>query len=304
MKRINYYFKALILLSIACSSCAKNGDNDETDGQTAKITMVADAAASTIQIGFAGSGAASVDWGDGNRQNIELLAIPEYYEHTYGKTQSARNISIAANKLEFVDCNNNSLTELDLSNNSGLKYLYCSSNLLTSLDLSRNLALNHLECSNNRIASINTQSNIVLMTVYCNNNRLQSLNVSKNLALIDLNCDDNSIPSLNLAENTALETLTCSRNLLTSLNLSKNTALNELECDENSLTALDFTANTTLFYVHCFDNLLDVDALNEMFGTLHDNFNGSRKKDVYIGGNSGANICNRAIAVNKGWTVH
>lgn len=46
-----------------------------------------------------------------------------------------------------LDCYNNQLTALDLSNNTALTYLNCSSNQLTSLDLSNNTALITLYCN-------------------------------------------------------------------------------------------------------------------------------------------------------------
>ena len=41
--------------------------------------------------------------------------------------------------LERLECNNNQLTSLDISNNTALKYMSCYSNQLSSLDVSKNL---------------------------------------------------------------------------------------------------------------------------------------------------------------------
>ena len=47
-------------------------------------------------------------------------------------------------------CQNNQLTNLDLSHNNALNNLYCNNNQLTSLDLSHNNALYDLKCNDNK----------------------------------------------------------------------------------------------------------------------------------------------------------
>lgn len=45
------------------------------------------------------------------------------------------------------DCSSRYLTELDISNNTGLTTLYCHSNSFISLDFSGQTALEELDCS-------------------------------------------------------------------------------------------------------------------------------------------------------------
>jgi hypothetical protein len=53
--------------------------------------------------------------------------------------------------LSELDCSDNCLTNLDLSNNSQLKKLSCSNNpLMKKLDLSSNLELTELNCYNDK----------------------------------------------------------------------------------------------------------------------------------------------------------
>ena len=51
-----------------------------------------------------------------------------------------------------LECNNNLLTNLDVSNNPSLVLLECSNNLLTNLDV-RNTALEKLYCQNNQLTT-------------------------------------------------------------------------------------------------------------------------------------------------------
>ena len=56
--------------------------------------------------------------------------------------------------LQSLNCSNNSLTELDVSQNPRLTMLSCASNRLTSLELSANKDLEYLNCNFNRIGSL------------------------------------------------------------------------------------------------------------------------------------------------------
>ena len=52
-----------------------------------------------------------------------------------------------------LDCSNNQLTSLDVSNNYRLTNLDCSNNQLSSLDFSKNI-LGDLDCRNNPLRSL------------------------------------------------------------------------------------------------------------------------------------------------------
>ena len=120
--------------------------------------------------------------------------------------------------LTYLNCWNNQLSTLDLSNNTGLTYLNCWYNNLNSLDVSNNTALNFLDCIDNQ---------------------LTSLDVSNNIALTRLNCNQNQFTTLDLSNNTALTFLFCSQNQLTTLDLSNNSALASFDCNDNQLTCLN-----------------------------------------------------------------
>ena len=53
--------------------------------------------------------------------------------------------------MEFLDCQTNNITILDLSGKPLLTNLYCWSNSLTSLDVSECTALQHFHCWDNLI---------------------------------------------------------------------------------------------------------------------------------------------------------
>lgn len=158
--------------------------------------------------------------------------------------------------LERLRCNSNSLTSLDLSNNSELEYLICYANELASLDLGNKPVLKTLNCGSNELTSLDLSNSPALEDLECYYNNLTSLNLSNSPALERLRCDSNSLTSLILSNNSALKYLVCYFNNLSSLDLSNSPALEELRCDYNKLTSLDLSNNPKLNFFYCFHNEL------------------------------------------------
>ena len=166
--------------------------------------------------------------------------------------------------LKSLHCENNRLTSLDVSNNTALTELDCDGNQLTSLDVSNNTELYSLHCSYNKLTSLDVSNNNALITFYCDNNKLTSLDVSNNSVLYHFYCGDNQLTSLNVSNNLSLKALGCENNQLTSLDVSNNTALHTLYCEHNQLTSLIVSNNTELKYLWCFYNqLTSLDVSNK-----------------------------------------
>ncbi|MBA7524899.1 hypothetical protein ES705_17044 [subsurface metagenome] len=142
--------------------------------------------------------------------------------------------------LDGLDCSNNQLTTLDVSNNTALKLLICRFNQLTTLDV--NTDLGQLICSNNQLTTLDVSNNTYLTLLDCSNNQLTTLDVSN---LHWLNCSNNLLTSLDVSNNTDLWELDCESNQLTTLDLS-NTDLRDFICSNNQLTTLDVSNNTAL----------------------------------------------------------
>ena len=79
--------------------------------------------------------------------------------------------------LVRLECFNNQLTSLDVSQNTALEELNCGSNQLTSLDVSHNTALKHLECYSNNLTALDVTPNTKLEYLDCSSNPLTSLKV-------------------------------------------------------------------------------------------------------------------------------
>ena len=95
--------------------------------------------------------------------------------------------------LEYLNCHNNQLTELDLSKNIKLNELSCNNNQLIELDLSKNINLEYLFCFHNQLTELDISNSISLIKLLCDNNQLKELDVSNNIKLKyeNLHYDDN-----------------------------------------------------------------------------------------------------------------
>jgi uncharacterized protein (TIGR02145 family) len=141
--------------------------------------------------------------------------------------------------LDTLNCSNNQLTSLNVSDNTALKELHCDSNNLASLDISSNIDLIDLWCMSNQLTSLDVSDNTALKTLICENNQLTSLDVSNKAVLYFLDCNNNQLTSLNVSGCITLFGLHCFNNQLTSLDVSGLTALFDLWCNNNQLTSLD-----------------------------------------------------------------
>lgn len=167
--------------------------------------------------------------------------------------------------LQFLNCNGNQLTSLDVSKNIALTRLYCESNQLTSLNVSKNTALEQLTCYSNKLTALDVSNSLALTLLYCYSNQLTALDVSKNTALIELYCYSNQLASLNVSQNVSLTELRCHNNQLISFDVSKSSVLTKLYCYSNQLKTLDVSKNTALTDLYCYSNqLTDLDVSKNM----------------------------------------
>ncbi len=158
--------------------------------------------------------------------------------------------------LEILNCNNNLLANLDITNNTQLLQLFCNDNLLTNLNVTLHPNLEVLWCFNNQISSLNISQNTNLRALRCENNNLTSLDVSNNNGLVDFVCENNQIISLNVSNISSLNEFRCGNNLLSNLDITNNTSLTNLSCEQNSLNNLNLTNNNRLITLSCFGNQL------------------------------------------------
>ena len=118
--------------------------------------------------------------------------------------------------LEELNCSENQLTSLDVSQNIALTNLNCSATQLTSLDVSQNTALVSLSCGGGLgLTILDVTNNTSLTTLKCYGTRFSSIDLSQNTALIELvltgdqyNPAGTMTQGLDLSNHPALESIT------------------------------------------------------------------------------------------------
>ncbi|OFY83986.1 MAG: hypothetical protein A3K10_00460 [Bacteroidetes bacterium RIFCSPLOWO2_12_FULL_31_6] len=194
--------------------------------------------------------------------------------------------------LEYLDCNFNQLSSINVTQNTVLTCLITADNPLGTLDITQNSALISLNCWNNQLTNLNITQNTFLKYLSCQWNQLSTVDLSQNVNLIELDCNLNQMIILDVTLNTALTTLNCRGNLLTSLNLTNNTALEKLYCYSNQLTQLNLSQNSVLNDITCHNNQLT--CLNIK--------NGNNSNFIYFFAHNNPNLT--CIEVdNVGWST-
>jgi Leucine-rich repeat (LRR) protein len=121
-----------------------------------------------------------------------------------------------------LDCSNNELIILDISNNIFIKNLICSNNNITNLDISYNTELQYISIEHNELTSLDTSKNKFIKGLFCSYNKITNLHVKNNKSLQYLSTSFNQLVSLDMSDNNYLKSLLCNDNSLKSLNLNNN----------------------------------------------------------------------------------
>lgn len=181
--------------------------------------------------------------------------------------------------------NINSVTALDVSSKSisdltgiedftALTYLDCNNNQLTGLDVSQNTNLTYLDSDNNNgIGALNVTQNTQLIHLQCTFNQLTTLDVSQNTSLTYLYCGFNSLTVLDVSQNPALTYLNCAPSSLAYLDVSQNVNLVELLCYATQITCLNVkngnNVNFTTFQASGNSNLTCIEVDDVMYSTTN-----------------------------------
>lgn len=209
-----------------------------------------------------------------NKNISDLTGIEEFTEIT--NLNCSRNtltsIDVSNNsKLTTLNCSNNSFSVLDVTNNVVLMSLYCTDNNLSNINTSQNTNLINFWCQRNAITSLDVSNNILLEQFICSNNLLSNIDVTNNIALKSFTIGQNSLTNLDLTMNVDLERLDFFNNDISTIDLSNNTELTYLDCQTNGMTSLDLSLNTKLTEIKVGSNIL-IDELDLTNNVLLEDF--------------------------------
>ena len=112
---------------------------------------------------------------DGEISTGEALSVISLEFYWHSSISDMSEIGYFEN-MTSLNCAQNQLTTLDLSNNKALKKLDCKSNRLTTLILPQNSVLSSLNCSDNELTILDITQNTFLEKLVCDGNDLYSIN--------------------------------------------------------------------------------------------------------------------------------
>ena len=171
--------------------------------------------------------------------------------------------------LETLECRNNRLTTLNVSELAALSNLYCYNNQLTSLVVSGCSAMTILDCRMNQLTELDVTDCTELFYLRCTSNQLTALDVSKNTKLDELDCRKNRLTELNVSYNTKIGFLRCSENMLTELDASNLSEVISIYCQQNQLTVLRVPeGNTNLNFLYCYQNQIKGKAMDALLESM------------------------------------
>jgi len=148
--------------------------------------------------------------------------------------------------LEYLNCNDNKLTELDLSENKKLKTLYCSKNSLSTLDVSACSELTELRCEYNDLTELNLNANTKLKTLYCGYNQIKKLEIQECKALWELQCQENCLTEMKADSFDNLQRIECYNNQIGELYLKGTSEFYDIAVDFENLDELERTFGENL----------------------------------------------------------
>lgn len=212
--------------------------------------------------------AEQVSFVDVNKSNVSNLDGIEFFLNLVilkANDNSLTSIDVSENTLlEELELNYNDLTSLDVRFNQKLKILFCWRNELTDLNVRNNINLTLLHAADNNLGDIDVSKNVKLTDLYLSGNELTDLDVSNNVDLLVLGCGYNNLTEINITNNQLIRHFTPRGNLISSLDISNQPLLSNLDCSSNELLSLDLSNNPLITILNCTDNFLtELDVSNQ-----------------------------------------
>ena len=208
--------------------------------------------------------------------------------------------------LNRLDCYNNQITTLDVSQSTLLTILNCHNNQISVLEVSQLVNLQYLFCDDNQITTLDVSQLVNLIILRCFNNQISVLDVSQLTSLTTINCINNQISILDVSQLVNLIMLRCSYNQISVLNVSQLVNLIELSCTNNQISTLDVSQLVNLNNLQCHNNQLDAATNSQILIDLDNNglSNGYFISTIFGGGSlTTAGQTAKSNLQAKGWTI-
>ncbi len=167
--------------------------------------------------------------------------------------------------LQYLRCDGNNLTVLDLSGMNHLSTLHCEylagspDNTiypLQHINVNDCAMLNQLIYNHGNLITVSANNCTNMSKLACVGNQITSLSIVGATALTELSVAFNNLTAIDLSSATSLVVLFCRNNQLTQIDLHDNLLLESFQCESNLLTELDVTMLSNLFMFKCDGNQL------------------------------------------------
>jgi len=131
--------------------------------------------------------------------NIDNPVTNKDLPNVYSKIKNLTGLESFPN-LKRLDCYDNEITKIDLSQSSSISFLNCTQNKIERLDVSNNPNLTYISCDNNNMSSLILGENSNLESLYASYNKLTTLDVSNCPNLINMDVTGNNIKTIVVSE--------------------------------------------------------------------------------------------------------
>ncbi|CAL2057062.1 M60 family peptidase N-terminal accessory domain-containing protein [Tenacibaculum sp. 190524A05c] len=174
------------------------------------------------------------------------------------ENNSLSSLDVSSNtNLQIVNFDNNNVSSLNLGANSNLNSIEGRYNQLTTIDLSQVPNVTFINIRNNLFTSFDVSNNLQLSTLNLRGcSSLTSLDISNNTELAFLYLQDTALTGLDVTANTKLEVVIIERVNFSSIDVSTLSLLRQLRIGDNSFTELDVSNNPALERLECENNNL------------------------------------------------
>ncbi|WP_075341541.1 M4 family metallopeptidase [Tenacibaculum agarivorans] len=141
--------------------------------------------------------------------------------------------------LESLIFNNNTVKNVDFSNNGELTVVAGRNNGLESIDITGCPKMDLLLLENNKLTSLDITGCPNLTRVWAQNNDIEDFDPSKSPLLRAIGISNSNLISLDVTQNPALQQLYAGGNAITELDLSQNPVLRIIGVNSNNLSSLN-----------------------------------------------------------------
>ncbi|HQV36114.1 MAG TPA: T9SS type A sorting domain-containing protein [Flavobacterium sp.] len=202
-------------------------------------------------IAYGNGGYIKIDQNDDGEIQIAEAMVIDSLNVPFSNIVDFSGISDFTN-LKKINCSNNQINNLNVTNLSLLQELYCSNNCMGTLSVNGLSNLKILEANTICVSNFNLTGLTSLEYFSCTYNGLSSLDVSQLTALKILNCGYNNLVSLTISGFPDLEQLICESNQsMSSFNISSLPSLAFLDVSVTNIGNLNLTSFTSLTNVVC-----------------------------------------------------